>query len=431
MLNIKRLAKSKFARNVFLVATGTAGAQIINMAFAPLVTRLYGAEAFGLLGTFTATLAVLTPIVALAYPIAIVLPKKEDEAKSIAKLSVYIAASISIFLLVFIYILGEHLAALLNAESIASYLLYIPVALFFLSLQQIMQQWLIRKKQFKVIARVAVSQSLILNSTKAGLGVYHPVGAVLIILTTLGSALYSLQLWLGSRRWSEPKDRINSPLKKQINLREMAAQYKDFPFYRAPQLLINALSQSLPVLMLATYFGVATAGFYTLSRSILAVPANLIGKSVTDVFYPRINEAVHKKENVSKLITKATLVLILLGIIPFSIIILFGPWVFEFVFGHGWEKAGEYAQWLSLWLYVSLCARPAISSIATLGIQRAFLIFEIIMLAGRFFSLYFSFLFFKDVIYLIATLSIVNLCVYILLILWVLHVSKKHHKAEK
>jgi O-antigen/teichoic acid export membrane protein len=64
-------------RNVTIVASGTAGAQVITMAFAPLITRLYGPEAFGLLGTFVAILGIVTPLAALTYPIAIVLPKSD------------------------------------------------------------------------------------------------------------------------------------------------------------------------------------------------------------------------------------------------------------------------------------------------------------------------------------------------------------------
>ncbi|MEI8616629.1 hypothetical protein P4S63_01295 [Pseudoalteromonas sp. B193] len=61
-----------------------------------------------------------------------------------------------------------------------------------------MQQWLIRKKQFKVLARVAVSQSLILNSSKVGIGYFSPLGLILVILATLGNALYAFQLWICS-----------------------------------------------------------------------------------------------------------------------------------------------------------------------------------------------------------------------------------------
>src|SRR5690625_5720480 len=110
------------------------------------------------------------------------------------------------------------------------------------ALKQIMQQWLIRKKQFKISARIAITQSLILNSAKTGVGFIHPAGAALIILATLGNALYSIQLWLGAKRWTKPKDHIHKPAKKLGGLKAMAHQHKDFPIYRASHITINSFS---------------------------------------------------------------------------------------------------------------------------------------------------------------------------------------------
>lgn len=72
------LSRRPFVRNVLAVVTGTATAQAITIAFAPVITRLYGPESFGQLGAFMALLNVLAPIAALTYPIAIVLPKKDE-----------------------------------------------------------------------------------------------------------------------------------------------------------------------------------------------------------------------------------------------------------------------------------------------------------------------------------------------------------------
>jgi len=58
---IARTWKSKFLRSVAVVAFGTAGAQAITMAFSPVITRLYGPEAFGLLGVFMAMPQVSVP----------------------------------------------------------------------------------------------------------------------------------------------------------------------------------------------------------------------------------------------------------------------------------------------------------------------------------------------------------------------------------
>jgi IS5 family transposase len=71
---------------VAVVASGTAGAQAITMGFSPVITRLYGPEAFGLLGVFMAMVQVLVPAAALTYPIAIVLPKEDRDARVLARL---------------------------------------------------------------------------------------------------------------------------------------------------------------------------------------------------------------------------------------------------------------------------------------------------------------------------------------------------------
>lgn len=230
---IKQLTKSKFVRNVVLVASGTAGAQAITMALSPIITRLYGPEAFGLLGTFMATLGVVTPIAALAYPIAIVLPKSDDDAKGLAKLSFRIALVIALAFSLILLIVGEQIATVLGMQAIASFMLLIPLAMFFSALQQIMQQWLIRKNQFKVTARVAVSQSLILNSSKVGVGWFWPIGSALIILATLGNILYAVQLWFGAKKWADNNGRIDTPAINEVSLKSLAYKHRDFPYYRA------------------------------------------------------------------------------------------------------------------------------------------------------------------------------------------------------
>ena len=116
-------------------------------------------------------MSLATAIAALTYPIAIVLPKEDDKARRIAKLGVLIAFVFALAISVVIVMFGSVIADVFSINEISSFLILIPIAMFFAALQQVMQQWLIRKKQFKIIARVAVSQSLVLNLTKAGGGV--------------------------------------------------------------------------------------------------------------------------------------------------------------------------------------------------------------------------------------------------------------------
>ena len=375
----RKIFQGKFVRNVILVASGTAGAQAITMAFSPIITRLYGPEAFGLLGTYLATLAIAMPVAALSYPIAIVLPESDDDAKALAKLSFRIALVMALVIAVILLVFGNKIATLLGMQAIAGFMLLIPAAMFFNALQQIMQQWLIRKQQFKVTARIAVSQSLILNTTKSGLGWFYPFGSVLIALATLGNMLYAAQLWFGAKKWADKDGRIDKATGK-VSLKEQAYKHRDFAYYRTPQVLVNAVSQSIPVLLLAGFFGPATAGFFSLGKSVLSAPATLIGTSVGNVFYPKIAEAHNAGKNPVPLLNKATLATFLVGLIPFGIIMIFGVWIFEFVFGDDWAIAGQYAQWMALWVLVSLSARPLIATIPVVRMQGIFLVYELVFL---------------------------------------------------
>ena len=179
---IASLSKSKFVRNVATVATGTAGAQAISIAFSPIITRLYGPDSFGLLGVFMALVAVLAPLAALTYPIAIVLPKEDSDARALGWLSFYIAFSMSSFFAIVIVIWGELLLGLVGLEAIVAYSMLIPIAMFFSAILQIARQWLIRKKQFKVTAKVALYQALIISSIKTGLGFLNPIAFAVFLV---------------------------------------------------------------------------------------------------------------------------------------------------------------------------------------------------------------------------------------------------------
>ena len=391
---IRTLSRSRFLRNVAIVASGAAGAQAISLAFTPVITRLYGPEAFGLFGTFTATLAVLTPLAALSYPIAMVLPDKHADAVGLVRLSILLSVIMALLLTALVALFGADVAQVLGLQAIQAYLWLFPIALVLIALMQVCQQWVIRTKQFQVSARAAVLQALVLNGAKVGVGWFYPVGGSLVALATLGSGLHAILIWTGISKGSAPL--TTGPDETAADLRTLARRYRDFPLYRAPQIVINAASQALPVLMLASLFGAAAAGLYSLGRLVMAMPSSLIGQAVFDVFYPRITEAARHRENLFTLLLKASLALAAAGVVPFGLVILFGPWLFGFVFGAEWLAAGAYAQWLALWLFFAFVNRPSVAAIATLGKQGFFLVYEIVSLGLRAGALYVGFRLFNN-----------------------------------
>lgn len=422
----KKLKEKKFFRNVVTVVLGASGAQLITMIASPIITRLYGPEIFGIQGTFLAILAVLMPIAALTYPIAIVLPKSDSEALAVAKLSVLTAVIISILVTLIVLLFGKQLAAFLGMEGLASLFILIPLAMFFSSLHQIAEQWLFRKQQFTITARAAIFQSISINAAKVGFGLFHPVVTVLVVLSSFGNGLHALLLWLGIQKQKTGKKcpKFDKNDVADINIRDITHKYRDFPLFRSPQVLVNGLSQSMPVLMLASLFSPSAAGFYTIGKMVLGVPANLIGKAVGDVFYPRITSAAHSKENLFRLLLKATVSLALVGLIPFGFVIIFGPWLFAFVFGEEWFMAGEYARWISIWMYFMFMNSPCNKAIPVLSIQGFYLIFTICTAVLRFFALFIGYYLFSSDLAAIAFFGVAGAIVNIFIISLILYLSK-------
>src|SRR5260370_21769475 len=74
-----------FASDVFKLGTGTLAAQILGGLTAPLLTRLFSPQAFGITTLFTSITSVIGVIVCLRYEQSIILPAKdEDGANSLA-----------------------------------------------------------------------------------------------------------------------------------------------------------------------------------------------------------------------------------------------------------------------------------------------------------------------------------------------------------
>lgn len=410
--------RSRFVRSVAVVATGTAGAQAITMAFSPLITRLYGPEAYGVQGTFIAILGVATPFSALAYPISVVLPRRDEEAIGLLRLSAYISVFIATLMAVGLWLWGAVAISILEIESVGRLIYLLPVAILFSAWMQMAQQWLIRKKEFGVIARSALANSGILNSARALLGFVHPTGSVLIVLASLGSILHALLMWIGIRKRttinrSEPLEAPN------LGIIELAHRHRDFPLYRAPQITINAASQSLPVLMLSAFFGPSAAGFYMLSTMVMGMPTALVGMAVSDVFYARITEAAHNSENLAKHILRATGVLAVIGFIPFSIVIFFGPWMFSLVFGAEWNVAGEYARWLAFFFFFNLVNKPSNAAVPVLGIQRGLLFYEVLSTGGKVAGFLLGFYWLNSDIWAVAIFSIIGIAAYSGVMLWI------------
>ena len=424
MSTISQLAHRPFVRNVATVATGAAATQAATFAFAPLITRMYGPEAYGLQGVFASIVGLLATVAALGYPMAIVLPNRDSDARSLVRLSVCIGIGTSALATVVLGSFGARLLEGLNAAEIADFALLIPVAMLASVLGATLGQWLIRKRAFKFVATLGVLTAVPVGTIKVILGLIDPTPEVLIATNVAGTLVGVMVAYFVWRRVSSQQSAQSSDRGQgQHHLWVLAKRHADFALLRTPQNLINAASHNLPVLLLATYFGVVASGQYAIAIAVLGIPAKLMGEAVMSVFYPRINDAVARGEDARTLIMKATIGMAATAVLPFLAIMVLGPTLFSMVFGQGWETAGTYARWLAPWCFVQFINRPAVAAVPPLRLQGGLLVYELFSTGTKVIALFVGWSVFDDPIAAIALFSVSGVIAYVWLIDWVIRRS--------
>lgn len=429
----KKIYSKPFVRNVLIMASGTLAAQIIIMILSPVITRIYGPDQYGVLNVFLSIVAIVGPISALTYPIAIVLPSNSFKAKKIINLSVYISLLISILTTVILYLWKTEIIALLNIEVLEPFIYLLPLIVLFSALLQIQENWLIRTKQFSITARVSFIQALVIQGSMVVVGLLYPKASVLILLSVFGIALKAIMMLVFNKVPinKTPLSSLNDNQNQEQTFLRVANEYKDFPLYRAPEVFLNAISQSLPIILLTTFFGPASVGFYSIGRTVLSLPSQLIGKAIGDVFYPQITEAANNKRKITPLIVKTTLAMSGIGLIPFSIIIFFGPQLFSFVFGTEWLRAGEYGRWMAIWLYAMFINQPSVKALPVLSAQILHLKYTLFMLLIRAIALVIGYFIFASDLIAIILFSIVGAILNLGLIMITIRLSKNFDNTDR
>lgn len=421
------VTRRRLVRSVLTLAFGAAGAQAINIACSPLIARLYGPEALGILGTFNALIPLVLPAASLAYPMAIVLPKDDADAVKIVQLSSLLSVALALTAGVGFFLVHARVASVLGISSVSHYIPAVALSVLFATWSEIARQWLIRKKSFKPIANCALLQSLLVNFCKVGFGWWHPLASLLLVFSTLGHALHAALLFQGAKRqvgWGQNEGVLANNL-RSIGVKNVAKKYSDFPLYRAPQNLINAASRSMPFLLLGIFYGPSTVGFYTLARMLTAVPSNLLGQAVKDVLYPQIADKANRNIPVYWDLVYTTTILLIVGVIPFGIIALFGESIFVFIFGPDWNVAGAYARWLALFFLFNFINKPCVAAVPVLGMQRGLLIYEVLSTGGKAAALVVGFQWLRSAEWSVALFSLVGVTAYSGMILWIMMSARR------
>lgn len=420
------LLAGKIGKAVTTVASGAVLGQLITVLLMPVVTRLYSPEAMGIQSVFISVGNILATSAALTYPLALILPKKESDAAYLIILSILFGFVTSLGVFIFILIADAYLAIVLS--ELGNWVYLLPPYVFFSVLGVVSAQYLIREKRFKAIARISWELSAVVNLSKVIGGMLFAVPLTLIVVNILGGLVRLLL----SMRFIV--DRLGAYF-QNVSVRGckgrligVAKTHKDFPFYRAPQAIIAALSQSLPLIIISALFDASVVGQFALALTVLSLPANFLGAAVSQVVYPVINDAIRAGNEITSDIIRITVTMGLIGAPVFAVFAIAGDYVFNLVFGETWILAGKFSQWLALFMFIDFLSRPSVAIIPVLGLQRGLLAYEISFFIIKSAVLFTAFHVALSPILFVSIYSIVCAVVCSLLIFWAIRSSHSNDR---
>ena len=179
--------KSNFAHDVFKMASAPLFTQVASVIVMPLVTRLFSAEAFGLMALFFSISDPITVFATMGYSTAIMLPKTDEDASNVLAVSLLFTVVVSLISIITVFFLQGAIFDLMKAQVLKPYAWLIPIAVFFSGLYMSLRFWNMRNCRFGNIASGAISRflannGLILVSGYSG----HASWLILVLGTILG-----------------------------------------------------------------------------------------------------------------------------------------------------------------------------------------------------------------------------------------------------
>lgn len=414
--------QKSFITDVATLVSGTTLAQVILILSSPFITRIYGADAFGLSALFTSMTNVIAVAACLRYELAIMLPKTDEDAANLLALSLLLALTVSLTLVPIIWLFGDDLAYLLNAPNLQPYLWLVPPMVFLKGAFSAINYWNSRQRQFGRLSRAQVSRAITTSGTQIGVGFAgHASGGSLIGAGVIGQAVATSAL--SYQAWKSDYALLREAISWNI-IRRNLNNYRDFLRFDIWSALLNALSLQIPIFVLSAFFTSTIVGYYSLGLMVLQLPMTFIGTAIGQVFYQRAAEAKHEGTAKMALVVESTTKRLIAISFPLILILLvIGRDAFIVAFGTDWAEAGVYAQILSFWILASFIASPLSTIFSILKKLKLLLYLNIVLLIVRFAVLVIGGVY-DDIYLCLFLLSISGAMIYAAMGYWILKESR-------
>lgn len=342
-----------FVRSVSVLVGGTAFAQAITILILPILTRLYTPADFSVLAVYAGLLGVIAVVACLRFDIAIPLPEKDADGANLLAMALLLAFFVSVLIAIPCLLAPNWLAGILRQPGLEAYLWLLPLGVFLTSAYSALQFWVTRQKNFSLIARTRMTQSLGGASAQMGFGWVGLTPLGLIVGQTISSGAGALGL--GWRTW-----RNSRPLLAQVSgveMRRLFREYDRFPKYSSLESFANNAAIQVPVLLIAAAALGPEAGYLALAMRVMQAPMGLIGGAIGQVYLSKAPEE-YRAGRLGSFTETILGGLMKTGVGPLAFAGIVAPSVFSLVFGESWARAGVLVAWMTPWFIFQFLASP-------------------------------------------------------------------------
>ncbi len=403
---MKLKSNSEFNSNSLILIIGTTVGQAIPIAISPILTRIYTPEDFGVFAVFLAITAIFSSIANAKYELAIMLPKKDEDAINILALGLFITILLSLFLLFFVIIFNNNIVDILGNKEIGIWLYFVPVSVFFVGLFNLLNYFNTRKKKYKDIANSNIIKGVIFATIQLTVGIAKNGATGLISGQILSLIFANIKLLKNIFEEESIIKKIN-----RIKMLALGKKYISFPKYTMPEAFTFAISRQFINILVSALYSVGTLGFYSLSQRVVGLPLTIISNSVRQVFFQMAIKEKSKTGNIVHTFHTTVKKLTFIGL-PFFILIFFtAESLFAFVFGEKWSIAGTYVQLLIPLYFIRFVVDSLLSTVYIFQKQKISLYWQLSLFLFSILSIYFCHIYeynFISFLYIYVSVSILH-----------------------
>ncbi|MBC2240521.1 lipopolysaccharide biosynthesis protein [Listeria booriae] len=355
--------------------SGNVLAQLIMMAFAPIISRLYSETEMGIYAAYVTVIAITVKIASLSLEKAIPLEQDTKLARQLLRLNFMIVWLVCAILFGVYMIFDWSILRFVGINPSVFSMLLLSLGIAFTSMIQIYNYQNMALEQYRTLS-LTKSMQLLGTGVLQSILSFRPTG---LLLGDIGGKLLSLLVLKHVSR----KARLEKVVFSWADMVFLLRKYRNFMLFSAPSGLVNTLALQVPQLFIIAIFATAAGGQYALVQRVILVPISLLSISIAQFFYSFATKCIaNQPGQVYRMYMQITWKLCVAMFLPVLLLAMFSPVVFPFVFGANWREAGELAQTLSMLLFTQAVFGATSQILYVTNKQKLQMILELCKLAS-------------------------------------------------